>query len=94
MTKKEFQPGRGYIKSDWDAVGSSEATDEQLVTARPFAEAFPELSDVIWKRGPQRKKEAVSIRIDIDVLQKLRATGSGWQSHVNDVLRGYVEGVM
>ncbi|ACB96735.1 BrnA antitoxin family protein [Beijerinckia indica] len=69
-----------------------EPTDEELANARPFAEVFPHLAETIRRRGPLKKKEAVSIRIDIDVLQKLRATGSGWQSRVNDVLREFVEG--
>ena len=32
-------------------------------------------------------KEAVSIRLDADVLAHYRATGPGWQSRINDALR-------
>lgn len=32
-------------------------------------------------------KEAVKIRLDPDVLAALRATGKGWQTRINDVLR-------
>jgi uncharacterized protein (DUF4415 family) len=32
-------------------------------------------------------KEAVSIRLDSDVLAHFRATGRGWQSRINDALR-------
>jgi len=32
-------------------------------------------------------KEAVSIRLDADVLAHFRATGPGWQSRINDALR-------
>jgi uncharacterized protein (DUF4415 family) len=32
-------------------------------------------------------KEAVSIRLDSDVLSHFRATGPGWQSRINDALR-------
>ena len=88
---KEFQPGQGYTKEDWDAVDSPELTDEELAGARPFAEVFPELAASIRKRGPVRSKEAVSIRLDIDLVEKLRGTGPGWQSRVNDVLREWVE---
>lgn len=40
-------------------------------------------------RGLQKveTKQAVSIRLDADVLARLRATGKGWQSRVNDILR-------
>ena len=40
--QKEFVPGRGYSKEDWDAVDSPELTDEQLAQAKPFAEVFPD----------------------------------------------------
>ena len=32
-------------------------------------------------------KQAVSIRLDKDVLEKFRATGPGWQSRINEVLK-------
>lgn len=40
-------------------------------------------------RGLQKTetKQAVSIRLDADVLARLRATGKGWQSRVNEILR-------
>lgn len=38
-------------------------------------------------------KEAISIRLDTDVLEWFRATGSGYQSRINAVLRSYMEQV-
>jgi uncharacterized protein (DUF4415 family) len=35
----------------------------------------------------QSPKQQVSIRLDPDVLAKLKATGPGWQARVNDILR-------
>lgn len=32
-------------------------------------------------------KEAVKLRLDPDVLAALRATGDGWQTRINDMLR-------
>lgn len=32
-------------------------------------------------------KEAISLRLDPDVLAHFRATGPGWQSRINDALR-------
>jgi uncharacterized protein (DUF4415 family) len=88
---KEFQPGRGYTAADWEAVDSPELSDAELAQAKPFAEALPEIAAAARKRGPVRTKEAVSIRLDIDVVHKLRASGPGWQSRVNEVLRNYVD---
>lgn len=42
------------------------------------------------RRGTQRapKKVPVSIRLDAEVVELLRASGPGWQSRANDLLRG------
>jgi len=76
------------IASDPDAP---EATDEQIAQAKPFAEAFPDLSASI-KRARGRPaldnpKQQVSIRLSPDVLSKLKSQGRGWQSKVDDILR-------
>jgi uncharacterized protein (DUF4415 family) len=40
-------------------------------------------------RGPQKAptKQAISIRLDADLVERLRATGKGWQVRVNEILR-------
>lgn len=35
----------------------------------------------------ENPKQQVSIRLDADLLAKLRATGPGWQGRVNEILR-------
>lgn len=35
-------------------------------------------------------KELTSIRIDADILARLRESGPGWQSRINDILRDYM----
>ena len=71
-----------------------EWTEEDLKRARPFAEVFPELLKGIEEmrraRGRPRletPKKLVSLRLDQDVVEKFRATGKGWQSRINDVLK-------
>ena len=44
------------------------------------------------KRKPGRPpvphpKQAVSLRLEPEVLEKFRATGAGWQRRMNDVLK-------
>jgi uncharacterized protein (DUF4415 family) len=67
-------------------------------TAADFARAkrvweIPELAHLSKRkpgdRGPQKTptKQQVTLRLDRDVLQRFRATGTGWQSRINDVLR-------
>lgn len=69
-----------------------EATDEELASARPFAEVFPDLAESIRKSISGRPKsetpkKAISIRLDQDVIAKFKATGVGWQSRMNEVLK-------
>ncbi len=44
-------------------------------TARPFHEIF------------KPRKEAISIRVDADILEWLKAGGEGWQTRINGILR-------
>ncbi len=53
---------------------------------------IPELPPGAWKKAVQGKwyrpvKQAVSIRLDADVLAWLKAKGSGYQTKVNRFLR-------
>ena len=91
---KEFDArqaaARGYTREDWDAVDSPELTDAELATLRPMREALPEVHAALVKArkpGPVRRKTLVSVRLDDDVLERLRASGPGWQSRVNDAAR-------
>ncbi|MBQ31978.1 MAG: hypothetical protein CL923_05410 [Deltaproteobacteria bacterium] len=45
------------------------------------------------KRGRPPKvqpKVSTTVRFDAEVLEYFRATGKGWQTRMNEVLRGYV----
>lgn len=77
------------IASDPDAP---EATAEQLAHARPFIEAFPALSDAMHRNmGGRPKAEnpkvAVSRLLDQDMVAQFKASGPGWQTRINRVLR-------
>mgnify|MGYP001002709360 CR=1 FL=1 len=88
-TLQVFTPGRGYTKEDWDAVDSPELTEEELATARPFKEVFPDLYAKIKRGRPpsEAPKKQVTLRLDQEVIDKFRATGKGWQSRINEVLK-------
>ncbi|MEP7454896.1 BrnA antitoxin family protein [Phyllobacterium sp. SB3] len=93
--QREFKEGRGYSQKDWDEVSDNpEWTEEDIKNARPFREVFPELAEKIReeiaKRGRPHSaitKQPVTIRLDPDVIAKFKATGRGWQSRINEVLR-------
>ena len=91
--EEEAEIQRG-IEADPDAP---EWTEEDFARARPAREVVPEVvadDERRRTRGPQKAppKEMVSIRLDRDVLDALRATGPGWQTRANDLLRKALAG--
>lgn len=90
MPKPSQKPDH-ISQEDWDAVDSPPLTERMLRGMRPVRESMPpEIFAKLTKvRGPQKTptKEAVSLRLDRDVLDHFRAKGSGWQTKINDVLR-------
>lgn len=63
--------------------------------APELTDAFFERADLYEGNKPIRRgrpvsaapKQAVKLRLDPDVLAALRATGDGWQTRINDLLR-------
>ena len=79
-----------YTQADMDAVSDNpELTAEDIAKAKPFAEAFPDLAATIRRRGAQKTPTKVSttVRLDQDVLARLKAEGPGWQTRMNHTLR-------
>ncbi len=64
------------VLSDPDALP---LTDAQLKAMRPMGR--PRL---------ESPKASLSMRVDADVLEALRASGAGWQTRVNSLLRNAV----
>ena len=73
--------------TDW-----TDPDDAPELTEEFFAKAEVYHGDTFVRRGRGRPatgnaKEQISVRLDQDVLAKLRASGPGWQSKVNALLR-------
>jgi uncharacterized protein (DUF4415 family) len=96
--KKAAKPARQ--KSDWARVRREAAVDAPIPYEPhdgPYDPNDPAAVDAYFSqakvtRGPGRPRKAVtrtmvSLRMDPDVLAALRATGRGWQSRVNALLR-------
>ena len=93
---KDFVHGQGYDRSDLDEVSDNpEWTAADVAGATPLVEIAPDLhaalTAALKPHGSTGLDAPVALRIDADVLQKLRATGPGWQSRANAALRDYVE---
>ncbi len=72
-------------KPEWvDPDDAPELTEEWFESADYYE------GDKLVRRGRPKSeapKEAVSLRLDPDVVAHYRATGPGWQSRVNEALR-------
>lgn len=85
----------GYTKQDWDAVDSPPLTEEEIKSLKPAKEVLPpaffaELEKARTTRGRPRienPKEAVTLRLDPDVVAKFKANGKNWRANMNDALR-------
>ena len=76
-----------------DADGEvRELTAEDMARFRPASRALPvDLQETLGvrRREPQKAPTKVSttIRFDADLLEALKATGEGWQTRVNALVR-------
>ena len=70
-------PDRGIDFSD-----IPELTDEQIAQMKP--------SHLVNKNMWKPQKKVLSIRIDADLLESLKASGNGWQTRLNDWIRNGV----
>jgi len=62
------------IAADSDTYALSDAEFKQLRRGRPLGSG---------------KKVQVTLRIDSDVLERFKASGTGWQTRMNDVLKSW-----
>jgi uncharacterized protein (DUF4415 family) len=77
-----------YVLTDADYDDIPELTDEMMERADLF------IGDKLIRRGRPRleqPKKQVTLRLDADLLDGLRATGPGWQTRINEVLRDWLE---
>jgi uncharacterized protein (DUF4415 family) len=67
-----------------------ELTDADFARARPFKEMFPEQYQA-WKRMGRpptpHPKVHISLRLAADIVERLRASGRGYNGRVEKVLR-------
>jgi uncharacterized protein (DUF4415 family) len=85
----EAKRKRGESRTDWDKVDAmSQKEVERLADEDegPLPEGWEKTVVVGLPPG----KEAIKLRIDRDVLSWFRATGKGYQTRINNVLRAFV----
>jgi uncharacterized protein (DUF4415 family) len=66
-------------------------TDEELARFRPIEEVLPELAEAIRRsRGRPRlanAKQAVTLRLDPDVVERFKSAGDDWRSRMAQILK-------
>lgn len=68
---------------------------ERLAAMRPAVDVIPEIvRRTRGQRGAGRRpaKIQVALRLDLDLVEKWRATGAGWQTRMGEALRIAIEG--
>lgn len=75
-----------------DKDDAPELTRDMMKRARRGRDVLPEAVLAQFRRGPGRPpadnpKVPVSIRLDKDVVDHFKATGEGWQTRINSILR-------
>lgn len=86
MPKKKPSGAKPWVDPD----------DAPELTPEHFQRADVYVGDALVRRGRGRPrstaaKQQVTIRLDPELLQKLRATGPGWQTRLNDAVREWLE---
>lgn len=79
------------LRSDWARVDAM--TDAEIERAMRDDPDWQNFIDIDWSKAvmviPQKKK-AISIRLDEDIVDFFQATGKGYQTRINAVLRHFV----
>jgi uncharacterized protein (DUF4415 family) len=91
MKGKEVLAAVRALPASHDYTWDGQDEDDRPASPEALRQA---LVDQRRKRGRpvgSGTKEQVTIRFDRDVLAALRATGPGWQTRVNDVMRAWMD---
>jgi uncharacterized protein (DUF4415 family) len=92
-TARSIQTRGGDVKTDWKQIDKRKDADVRRAI-RTDPDAAPELDQDWFRRAKfvvPEPKQAVSIRLDRDVMEWFRRQGRGYQTRINAVLRTYVD---
>jgi uncharacterized protein (DUF4415 family) len=90
MSGKKSASGSDLARVDAHVIQPAEYEEIPEWTDDLFDRADFRVGGKLVRRGrppKEGRKVSVTIRLDPDVLARLRATGPGWQSRINDTLR-------
>ena len=79
-------------ETDWARLRAM--TEEEIEAGARADPEWEDLLDIDWSDAVvvmPRRKEAISIRLDDDVLSYFKSLGAGYQTRINAVLRHFME---
>jgi uncharacterized protein (DUF4415 family) len=82
----------GPGETDWARIDAM--TEEEIEAAARADPEWEGLLDIDWSKAElvmPRRKGAISIRLDDDVLTYFKSLGAGYQTRINAVLRHFME---
>lgn len=82
---------RKVSETDWARLRAM--TEEEIEAAARADPDWEGLLDIDWSKAERimpRRKEAISIRLDEDVLAFFKRLGAGYQTRINAVLRHFM----
>jgi uncharacterized protein (DUF4415 family) len=97
MTASKRAIATDLSRLDAHKVGRAEYEDIPELTDEFFENAEFRVGDRVVRRGRpplDAPKRLVSLRLDQHVIDRFRATGRGWQSRINAVLRDHLDKVV
>jgi uncharacterized protein (DUF4415 family) len=95
MAKRKRVDPSDYADKPVDDDDNPEWTDEDFARARPFKEVFPEQYAALMRQGGRPRlaspKVQIGFRLSQDVVDRIRASGDGYNARVEKVLREAIE---
>ncbi len=81
----------GKSQTDWARVDA--LTDEEIEAAMRDDPDWADFMDIDWSKARvvyPVQKQAISIRLDKDIVEFFKSGGAGYQGRINAVLRHFV----
>jgi uncharacterized protein (DUF4415 family) len=88
----KLKPGTIIPTDEEDAAITAVAMSDP--DAMPFTDAECEQVKPLVRRGRplgSGSKTQVTLRLDVEVIQKFKVSGDGWQTRINDALKSWVQ---
>lgn len=91
MKEKKKSLGSDLKKVDAHIIQPHEYDELPMLTEEMLARgAWYRHGKPVGRPTKANKKVSVHLRLDPDIMQAFKATGAGWQSRMNDVLRTHL----